>query len=135
MNARNAGAGRALHGAWAVAASLVPGMVACLLLSVGSAHAADPDASVINPLLKNPQAIEAGREIYARRCILCHGNQGGRGPDLFQNKLSDADFLATVLGGRTGSRGQMPAWAGTLTETEVWQVEAFVKSTASFNKE
>ncbi len=117
------------------------GILAAIFLSaVGSAFlipvsagAVDAAGSVHNPVLKDPQAIDAGRSIYARHCILCHGNQGGRGPNLFQNTLSDEEFLYTVMNGKTGSRGQMPAWSGILTKQEVWDVEAFVKSTSQFN--
>ena len=52
---------------------------------------------------------------------------GGRGPNLFATKLSDEQFLETVINGRKGT--QMPAFGLRLSPDEVWQVHAFVKST------
>lgn len=129
----------AIMGRWTrygagILTAFVLGAGGLVFLIPESAGAVDAAGAVHNPVLKDPQAIDAGRSIYARRCILCHGNQGGRGPNLFQDTLSDEEFLDTVMSGKTGSRGQMPAWAGTLTESEVWEVEAFVKSTSQFNK-
>lgn len=104
------------------------GLFALAAIFMASAGAAPAK----NPLLGNKAAIEAGQAIYARRCMICHGQQGGRGPDIFQNTLSDSEFLDIVMNGKSGSRGQMPAWSGTLTTQDVWQVEAFVKSRPHF---
>ena len=99
-------------------------------IGLGAAHAASGPAK--NPLIGNAAAIDKGQAIYAQRCMICHGHRGGRGPDIFQNDLSDDDFLDTVMNGKDGSRGQMPAWSGTLTEKNVWQVGAFLKSRSQY---
>lgn len=100
------------------------------LAGFGMAHAAP--GPVKNPLLGNKSAIDAGQAIYARRCMICHGQQGGRGPDIFDNTLTDSEFLDIVMNGKSGSLGQMPAWSGFLTKHDIWQVEAFVKSRSHF---
>ena len=110
--------------------SVLPGAVFLVLAGIFMASAGAAPAK--NPLLGNEAAIEAGQAIYARRCMICHGQQGGRGPDIFRNTLSDSEFLDIVMNGKSGSRGQMPAWSGTLTTQDVWQVEAFVKSRPHF---
>lgn len=110
--------------------------VAIFLASSGSLFLPKPantaDYILKNPMIRKPEAIEAGQTIYAQHCIVCHGQQGARGPDLFENTLTDQEFLATVMEGRWGARGQMPSWAGVLTVKQVWQVEAFVKSRPHF---
>ena len=45
-------------------------------------------------------------------------------------KLTDEQFLETVINGRQGT--QMPAFGLRLSPDEVWQVHAFVKSTSHF---
>ena len=90
----------------------------------GRAHEA-----LTNPVLGQPQAIEQGDTIYRSHCIGCHGRAGGRGPNLFETKLSDQRFMETVINGRKGT--QMPAWGLRLTPDEVWAVEAYVKSRTS----
>ena len=39
-----------------------------------------------NPAIGDPQAIEAGRKLFAAGCAACHGaeGQGGRGPNLYE---------------------------------------------------
>ena len=80
-----------------------------------------------NPVLGRVEAIAAGRDIYRSKCYICHHSAGARGPNLFATKLSDEQFLETVINGRKGT--QMPAFGERLSPDEVWQVHAFVKST------
>jgi mono/diheme cytochrome c family protein len=80
-----------------------------------------------NPFLGQPDAIAAGRTIYASKCYVCHHSSGARGPNLFATALTDEQFLETVINGRNGT--QMPAFGLRLSPDEVWQVHAFVKST------
>ncbi len=94
-----------------------------LALASGVAGADD----VTDPVIGKPDAIAAGREIYGSKCYVCHHSRGARGPNLFATKLTDQQFLETVINGRPGT--QMPAFGLRLTPDEVWQVHAFVKST------
>lgn len=93
-----------------------------------SAFAAAGGGALTNPVAGNQAAIAAGRTLYEQHCVICHGKSGGRGPDLFENTLTDQEFYITVVSGRSGARGEMPAWAGILSGNQVWQIEAFVKS-------
>ena len=88
---------------------------------------ATADDALVNPVLGKPDAIEAGRDIYRAKCLVCHQSAGARGPNIFATKLSDEQFLETVINGRKGT--QMPAFGERLSPDEVWQVHAFVKST------
>jgi mono/diheme cytochrome c family protein len=94
------------------------------VLSINGSHA-DTTAE-LNPVLQDPTAVEAGKSLYRRICIICHLKAGGRGPNLFRNKLSHKKFLRTVLQGRAGT--QMPSFGERLSVDEVWQIYAFVMS-------
>lgn len=95
--------------------------------------AADESSGAMkDPYLGDRHAIAEGRDIYRNHCIVCHRNRGGRGPDLFETKLSDAQFAAVVLGGREGFRGKMPAFGKRLSLDQVWKVLAFVRSRNSY---
>jgi mono/diheme cytochrome c family protein len=85
------------------------------------------DDVMTNPVLGKADAIEAGRDIYRSKCLVCHASAGGRGPNLFASRLSDEGFLEVTINGRKGT--QMPAFGLRLSPDEVWQVHAFVKST------
>jgi mono/diheme cytochrome c family protein len=86
-----------------------------------------PEEDLISPYLGQQDAIAAGRAIYASKCYICHHSAGARGPNLFAAKLTNEQFLETVINGRKGT--QMPAFGERLSPDEVWQIHAFVKST------
>jgi mono/diheme cytochrome c family protein len=100
---------------------------AALLFALPPPGAAHAEEGLTDPFLAKPEAISAGRDIYQRKCLVCHQSAGARGPNLFAVKLSDQRFLETVIKGRKGT--QMPAFGQRLSLEEVWQVHAFVKST------
>jgi mono/diheme cytochrome c family protein len=95
-----------------------------VLLLVGAGRAED---AVTDPFLGQPDAIAAGHDTYGGKCYICHHSAGGRGPNLFATKLTDQQFLKTVTNGRKGT--QMPAFGSRLSVDEIWQLNAFVKST------
>jgi cytochrome c oxidase subunit II len=109
-----------------VHARFIPG-AAALLVALPLLGAALAEEGLTNPFLGKPEAISAGRDVYQRKCLVCHQSAGARGPNLFATKLSDQRFLETVIKGRKGT--QMPAFGARLSIDEVWQVHAFVKST------
>jgi mono/diheme cytochrome c family protein len=91
--------------------------------------------------------VEAGRDIYARSCALCHG-EGGRGDgasaagfatkpsDLADGRLMNAlpdEFLMNVIvngGPAEGLAPTMPPFRGHLSEEQARQVVAYVRSLA-----
>ncbi len=106
------------------------GLLLLAALVVGAAvnlplHA-DDRAPLKNPVRNDPDAIAAGHRLYRHLCFICHLREGGRGPDLFRNSLTDAQFFNTVMHGRKNT--QMPAWHGRLKPEQVWQLQAFVMS-------
>ena len=101
---------------------------ALVALSLGTTiPGGNADDAVTDPFLGQPDAIAAGRDTYRAKCYICHFSNGGRGPNLFAIKLTDEQFLETVINGRKGT--QMPAFGLRLSPDEVWQVHAFIKST------
>lgn len=92
-------------------------------------------------LAQQPPAGDAknGKDRYEQYCAVCHGPQGlGDGamakatnppatrltaPDV--RKKTDQDLLAVIADGRGGI---MPAWRGILTEQELLDVVAYVRS-------
>ena len=101
-----------------------------------------PEATITDPI------VAEGEEIYASRCASCHGagGEGGSGRPLADSVILTfpdiADHIAFVANGsppagtpygspdrpggqhiaRSQGFGQMPAWAGVLTEDEILAV-------------
>jgi mono/diheme cytochrome c family protein len=101
--------------------------LAALLIGSWPVAVASAEEGLTNPVLGQAEAISAGRDIYQRKCLVCHQSSGARGPNIFATKLSDHHFVETVINGRKGT--QMPAFGHRLSLEEIWQVHAFVKST------
>lgn len=81
-----------------------------------------------------------GKAVYEKSCVLCHGPQGrGDGPvgktinppaadftSAASKKKTDAELLATIENGRPPTA--MVGWKGQLSEAEIQDVLAYVKS-------
>jgi mono/diheme cytochrome c family protein len=73
---------------------------------------------------------DAGREVYAENCAQCHGERlmaTGAAPDLKQLRADQRERFDTIV--RDG-KGQMPAWGGMITDEQIDQVWAYVRSRA-----
>jgi mono/diheme cytochrome c family protein len=74
--------------------------------------------------------IEAGETVYGTYCAPCHGDQlvsTGQFPNL--RRLTPADrtkFANTVRDGRN----QMPPWRGVVTDEQIDQIWAYIRSVA-----
>src|ERR1700733_10663308 len=128
------GAGRI---ASAVLFSLLP---FSLLLSAASqtANQSFHDAPASAKTEKNPYtgqpAAAAGRQVYARNCLACHGKTGqgtGNVPSLVDGKLAGVSqgeiFWFITKGDKDNG---MPSWAA-LPEQARWQVITYVEAMAS----
>ena len=77
----------------------------------------------------------AGAEVYGQHCAQCHGNsgEGGTGTALGNQAmlaLTPDEFLRhAIVHGRQGT--EMPAFADTLTDTQIDDVTAFLRSRAT----
>jgi len=90
-----------------------------------------------NPMPREDAVITAGKDLYARLCLECHGLSGKgdgpaaaalphRPPDLTKVLKGQTDgeiFWKTAKGG-----GAMPSYAKILTETEHWQVIHYLRT-------
>ncbi|MFI3246115.1 MAG: c-type cytochrome [Ferrimonas sp.] len=89
----------------------------------------------IETLAIDPKATDIGRKLFAANCTVCHG-QDGKGmanfPDLTDKEWiygnSPSDIKATIMHGRNGALGSMPAWDNVLGEDKVQLVSAYVYS-------
>jgi glucose/arabinose dehydrogenase/mono/diheme cytochrome c family protein len=112
-----------------------------ILLPAALLFAADTDANFHNApasakATRNPYegqdaAAQAGKRLYARNCLSCHGRRGegsGNVPSLVDGKLESATpgevFWFITKGDKDNG---MPSWAQ-LPERQRWQIVSYVKS-------
>jgi len=119
---------------------------AVLLAACGGGQSAEPTALATVPAeyagKTNPlgaDAATAGADVFNTNCASCHGPQGhGDGPagaalDPAPKNLAELqttagdDYLYWRIA--TGKEGtSMVAWLGVLTEEQIWQAVAFIRT-------
>lgn len=129
--------------------------ILCVMSACGSTQSTSPPsgggalpavpaeyAEKTNPLEGDPSAIEAGKGIYNSNCASCHGETGmGDGPAAKsltpppqplaqESELTDAYLYWRIAegGGMEPWRSAMPAWKSFLSEEQIWQVVAYLRS-------
>ncbi|MEW5829367.1 MAG: cytochrome c [Chloroflexota bacterium] len=93
-----------------------------------------------NPLMGDAAAVAAGKVVFEQNCVSCHGATGvGDGEagvaldpppaDLHKvNELAGEDFIYFVI--NEGVEGtSMVSWKGTLSEEQIQQVAAYIRTT------
>ncbi|MBI3804431.1 MAG: c-type cytochrome [Nitrospirae bacterium] len=134
---------------------LAAGALALLLSSGGmfwtgkvSAEALEPKPGKYRPTPPSKEDVEAGKAVYFRKCVWCHGPDGaGDGPSAIRlhpkprnfnqgtfkirhtasgELPTDEDLFNTVTHGLPGS--VMPPWGEILSDKERRQVISFVKT-------
>ncbi len=89
-----------------------------------------------NPVKATKESIQKGKEIYEKKCALCHGAKGdGKGPasagltpkptnfkGSHGEKMTDGEHFWKI----TTGRGAMPSYAKDLTEEERWHVINYI---------
>lgn len=99
------------------------------------------DAKKSNPLKNDAATIAEGKKLYSSQCALCHGNNGDGKGDLAEDmKLTMRDYHdpATLKDKSDGDlfyilskgKGDMPGEGDRLSETQRWQLIAYVRSLA-----
>ena len=94
-----------------------------------------------NPIPRSAQSIARGRDLFQKDCVVCHGIGGlGDGPAAagMQKKPKDLTRLPPppifpdgVIAYRiVHGKNLMPAYGGTLSENEVWDLLNFIRSLA-----
>jgi cytochrome c oxidase cbb3-type subunit III len=82
-------------------------------------------------LMKQPDAVSAGKSVFDTRCMPCHGDkaQGVVGPNLTDNSWIHGDGkledLFKVVSEGVAAKG-MPEWRRQLSRDEVMKVVAFI---------
>ena len=102
----------------------------------GPAAAEDDGLPRVNPFSGQQEAIDAGRKLYWKFCVQCHGKKadgtstrwGGYAKDLRKWSHGYPEFIMTVLDGRPQKR--MPPWGGYLDEEEIGAIAAFLETLA-----
>jgi len=79
----------------------------------------------------NANAIAMGQALYMQmNCVGCHSHGGGgMGPPLMDDEWrygGRIDQIATTIA--EGRPNGMPAWRGKLTEDQIWDLAAYVRS-------
>lgn len=99
------------------------------------------DAGSILPRLiaaaADPAKIAAGKEVFARNCLACHGAQGegGIGPNLTDGSWihgGKLEEILTVINKGVVEKGMIP-WENTLSEEDRFAVIAFIRSIQNTN--
>jgi putative heme-binding domain-containing protein len=121
-----------------VCACVVTGHLAYAQARGRGSASAGPAPAANNPLDGNAEAILSGRGHYGARCAACHGTDahGVTGPDLTElwasAGVNDGALFQTVQRGVPGT--EMPGFAAAgagLTEREIWETLAYVRSLAT----
>jgi mono/diheme cytochrome c family protein len=90
--------------------------------------------ALTNPLEGDPDALAAGKKLYARHCANCHGasgENGRKGPSLRAPEVQTASSGALFWVITNGSvRAGMPVWSK-LPEPQRWQITTYVRSLGS----
>lgn len=78
--------------------------------------------------------MKQGQEIFDNTCADCHRSNGEGLPNKFPALKGNAfvqgtpqPVLATVLNGRRGPLGHMPAWGGKLNDQEIAAVISYIR--------
>lgn len=81
------------------------------------------------PRVDDEQQVAAGKQIFADRCMVCHGDGavgGGVVPDLrYMDTQKHQMWMGIVIGGLHRDKG-MVSFAGTLTAEDALAIQAFV---------
>jgi len=84
--------------------------------------------------LADPAAANQGKLFFDRACTYCHGKEGagGKTPSFKGRKDFTPQTLFDVIeNGRVNGANIMPAWKGSLTQTQISQLVAYILSLAS----
>jgi mono/diheme cytochrome c family protein len=100
--------------------------------------APDEAKKMKNPIRATKESIQKGKEIYEKKCALCHGIKGdGKGPnsvglnpkptnfkDSHGEKMTDGEHFWKI----TTGKGPMPSFEKNLTVEERWHVINYINT-------
>ena len=96
------------------------------------------DATVDHPYLRNAWAMGEGKRLFSwMNCAGCHSPNGGgaMGPPLSDEEwiygVEPENIFATISGGRPNG---MPAFGGKLSNQQLWQLVAYVRTLSGLQR-
>jgi mono/diheme cytochrome c family protein len=129
---------------WSAAIFVAAALYSVTVVTAGQSPTAprkggNPEAAKLkNPVARTPESATAGRRVYQRLCIRCHGPAGqgdgeaavGAAPaDLTDAQWdfggSDGEIYAAI---REGTSKDMEGYAERISETDTWNVVNYLRS-------
>jgi copper transport protein len=114
-------------------------VLAAVVLGVSGSPHSHGGQLLENPVANDPASFERGRAIYAANCASCHGVEGlGDGPlaatltpqpanlALHVPLHPEGDTYVFIANGFPNTA--MPAWSGTLSEEQIWDVVNYLRT-------
>jgi mono/diheme cytochrome c family protein len=102
-------------------------------------------AGIGNPVTADQKSVAAGKAIYQRDCLACHGNMGqGNGPAAIALARPPADLSMPMMWEHsdgalfwkiTEGRSPMPSFEKSLTGDNRWQVVNYIRTLAARPKD
>jgi mono/diheme cytochrome c family protein len=98
----------------------------------------NPDAAaVMNPIAASPKSAAAGRRVYQRLCVRCHGPRGkgdGGAAGAVPSDLSDAQWdyggsdgeIFSVI--HDGTSTDMEGYAARISDADIWNVVNYIRT-------
>ena len=112
-------------------------LVALLQSPTAPRKGGNPEAAKIkNPIASSAESAAAGKRVYTRMCVRCHGPEGkGDGtaatsvvPDLTDAQWdyggSDGEIFSVV---HDGVSADMDGYAARLSDTDIWNVVNYIR--------
>jgi mono/diheme cytochrome c family protein len=121
-------------------------LLSLIMVAAGIFDATRPFAAAnvqANPIAPNAQSVAAGQAVYEAHCAVCHGATGkGDGPlgltllprpanlriHAVPGVHTDAQLFDWISNGFPGAA--MPAWKGSLSDTDRWNLVNFIRTFA-----
>jgi cbb3-type cytochrome c oxidase subunit III len=99
----------------------------------------NPEAAKLkNPVEKTPESAAAGRKVYQRLCVRCHGAEGkgdggaaGAVPpsdftdDVWDHGSSDGEIFTVI---HDGTSADMEGYAQRISDTDIWNVVNYIRT-------
>lgn len=118
---------------------LFPALAFQLLPVDGDPWKAPADADVlVDPMAKDPKAVQKGQKVFSSLCWTCHGMSGkGDGPAAEGLKVHPADLGSAAVQAQTNGaiywkithgRGEMASYEQVITREQRWAVVHYLRT-------